>query len=405
ELARTAPAAESAPEVAADRALAGRASELADEVSRRSAALGAASARLDATEDLATKVGSGAVCPFLAVACPHPRGKNLLETVRETSVRERLAVAAARDALRAAEAQQKLARAAQERIERLHEAHKTWLARVVQTAPTCVSWLEAFDQERAALTAAVAETAGPLRELVTPLRGDGRAAHAASAHAPVIGQGRLFEAPAPSSHGFSVPATWSAESLRDLARVLRARRTELEAVSWRTLDEALAAHAARVAAESADLDARLRAAALRREKVHALLEAAPGRLAELGERLARLRAEQAALAERHAQDALLRAAEVAARRTAYAAIEQVPEEHERFVRALETARRADAEATRLRVLAEQAPPARERLERVRARASELDARARALAAELRAALGRPGDGGATSGGAASPELS
>lgn len=393
DLARSAPR----PDEADDVALVGRATEVADLVSLRAGAVGEAKARLESSEDLATKVGSGAICPFLTVACPHPRGANLLETMRESAGRDKAALVAAQKALEAAQADQTLVRAAQQRLERQRVERQGWLARVARAAPSSVAALEAWDRDRAELGRIAAE-AGERADLVAArdlVAGLVRAS-AVRTSVPLgssIGQGSLFErARAAAVAPFVVPAEWDGPSLVDLARVVRGRRSELEGALVRDLDKRLVELSTRVAHEASELETRLQAATLRREKLRGQLEAAPARLAELAALVARLRTEEASLVERHRADAAARTAEVAARLAAHAALEQVPVEHQRYVAALEDARKADAEARRLGGMAEHAPSARERVERALARVEDLRARAGTLAAALAVACGLAVDG-------------
>ncbi len=375
------------PERAEDLELASRASVVGDEVARLAGAVGESRARVETSEDLARRVGEGSVCPFLAVACPHPKGTNLLATVVETTAAQRRALEAAEKALADSQDLQRRVRAAEKRLEQGRSARQAWSARAVQAGAGGASWVDSWDRERSELARSAALAPFGARDLV-----QGLSLPEASAARP-IGQVRLFDSVpelgrglAPAPQAFAPPPEWTPDALRSLARVLRARRVELEAALPRSLSERLASSEEAATHEASELETRLQAASRRVEKLKGQLEKLPARLAELGASLARLGDEQVALAARHAADAVARSTEVAAAQGALRALEHVPSGHALYTQALEAASRADQEARRLRGVAEGAASARERVESVRVRSTDLSQRALALGASSPDAL-------------------
>jgi DNA repair exonuclease SbcCD ATPase subunit len=381
DLARNAPAAEDVR----DTGLLAGAQAITDDVTAKTAALASAHAVLGKTEDLAEKVGEGALCPFLAVSCPHPKGANLLETVNGNVAREKKAVTAAKKALDSALAARKRLDAARERVERVRAEQRQWSGNVAKTAPVCAAWLEAWDRERAQLGHAAAEAPAAVRELVRGL------AVRVTAPRP-IGQGRLFDstgATAETGRDVLHPGTdWDAPSLANLARVVRARRSELEGGLPKNLEQKIEATDERITEDAKKAQARSDESARSLENLRGKLEAAPARLAAQTAIVSRLKADELAQRERHAKDAASRAADLAASERALAALAAVPTEHARFQAELETARRADAESHRLRGIAAQAAPARERVDLARARSASLEERARAAGLTAEDALAR-----------------
>ena len=415
DLARRAPPAEDARDL---ELLAG-AQAITDDVTAKTGALASAETVLAQSEDLSEKVGAGALCPFLAVACPHPKGKNLLETVRENVGREKKAALASKKALDTALAARKLLDAARERIERVRSEERQWSGNVAKTAPVCAAWLEAWDRERAELARVTAEAPLAVRELVRGLAGR-------AAPSKPIGQGRLFESGAPglevhsqrwpivpiggvgvspahslatrragetptppAAHPVERPplSEWDASSIADLARVLRARRTELEGALPRDLEQTIEAQGEKAASDAATTRALCDESARSLEKLRGKLEAAPARLGAQTATVAKLRADELAQRDRHSKDAASRATQVASSEQAALALARVPEEHARFQAELEAARRADAEAHRLRGIAALAASARERVDLARARSASLEERARAAGLTTESALG------------------
>ncbi len=349
-----------------DVALVARAKEIADEVERRSGLAGAARARLEAALDLAARVGSGALCPLLAVACPHPRGQNLLDTLRETGTRERAASATAEKELTQARREHERVRAAQARLDGLARERQVWRERVQRLAPQAAQALAALERATGELAGLAGSAPARVRPLVQGL--------VAPPAAP-IGQVRLFEKP---REAFVSPAEWDGSSLRVLARALRARRSELAGALPTKLEERLAEAQLAAEHEAEELRTRLDAAVRRRENLRGQKEAAPARQAELLRSIARLTEEHREQAERRQKDALARSTEIVEQARALAAQGDVPAEHEKFLAALEKARQARDEASRLEALSAQGPAARERLGHAEKRASEVAARALAL---------------------------
>jgi exonuclease SbcC len=345
-LARTAPRGDRRE----DEAVVARAREVEEAERRASRAEAEARGVLMGWRDLDGRVGAGGHCPFLVVPCPHERGKNLRGVVQENARSAEGALAAAEAALAAAVAGRAALEAARRRVEAGRVDREAWQAQAARLAPAALAWVEAWDRERASLSEA------------------GRDPGADAA------LGAFESAIVPS---FAVPAAWDAPGVAALVAAVRARR---EALALLPPGVEARLEARRVLSEKAAADAgsAREHAALERASVAALRREGPARLAALEKEIATQAAARAAFAVRSADEAKGRAADLEGLVASLAAQGDVPGESARFRQDLDLAQRAKDELNRLEGTARAGEAARERLEALGGRRSDLAGRALGL---------------------------